>query len=69
MLDKLGVSAMTSDVPFPDSLCHQCVHLRVIRSGRGSTFLLCQEPSLPRYGPQPVRTCRGLKSPARESDT
>ena len=46
--------------PFPESLCHRCVHLRVIESGKGSVFLMCQEPSLPKYGPQPVRTCRGF---------
>jgi hypothetical protein len=51
---------MTDEVPFPDSLCHRCAHLRVVRSGRGSTFLMCQEPSLPKYGPQPVRACRGF---------
>jgi hypothetical protein len=45
---------------FPDSLCHRCIHLRVVRSGRGSVFLLCQEPSLPKYTSQPVRQCRGF---------
>jgi len=49
-------------VAFPDSLCHRCVHLRVIRSGRGSTFLMCQEPSLPKYTAQPVRACRGFEA-------
>jgi len=51
---------MSDELPFPDSLCHRCSHLRVVRSGRGSTFLMCQEPSLPKYGPQPVRACRGF---------
>ena len=51
---------MVDDRPFPDSLCHGCVHLRVVRSGRGSTFLMCQEPSLPKYAAQPVRACRGF---------
>jgi len=51
---------MTAEPPFADSLCHRCVHLRVVRSGRGSIFLMCQEPSLPKYGPQPVRACRGF---------
>jgi len=44
-------------LPFPDSLCHRCVHLRVVESAKGSTFLMCQEPTLPKYGPQPVRAC------------
>jgi hypothetical protein len=51
---------MTEPLPFPDSLCHRCVHLRVVRSGRGSVFLMCQEPSLPKYAPQPVRACPGF---------
>ena len=58
---------MTDELPFPDSLCHRCVHLRVVRSGRGSTFLMCQEPSLPKYGPQPVRACRGFTPAERQS--
>ena len=45
---------------FPDSLCHRCAHLRVVHSGRGSTFLMCREPSLPKYAPQPVRACPGF---------
>jgi hypothetical protein len=44
-------------VPFADSLCQQCVHMRVVDSAKGSTFLLCREPSLPKYPPQPVRIC------------
>jgi hypothetical protein len=49
--------ASRSDEPFPDSLCHRCVHLRVIESGKGSRFLMCREPSLPKYPPQPVTQC------------
>ena len=52
---------MTDAPAFPDSLCHRCVHLRIVRSGRGSTFLMCQEPSLPKYPPQPIRTCAGFR--------
>jgi hypothetical protein len=48
---------MADPPPFPDSLCHRCRHLRVIRSARGSSFLMCQEPSLPKYTAQPVRGC------------
>jgi hypothetical protein len=36
--------------------------LRVLTSGKGSTFLMCQEPSLPKYGPQPVLACRGYRA-------
>jgi hypothetical protein len=55
---------MTDAPPFPDSLCHRCVHLRLVRSGKGSTFLMCQEPSLPKYTAQPVRVCRGFLAAA-----
>ena len=54
-----------TDEPFPDSLCHRCVHLRLVRSARGSTFLMCLEPSLPKYAAQPVRACRGFTPEAR----
>jgi hypothetical protein len=46
--------------PFPDSLCHRCVHLRLVESAKKSVFLMCREPSLPKYAPQPVRQCRGF---------
>jgi hypothetical protein len=49
-----------TDAPFPDSLCHRCAHLRLVHSGRGSIFLMCREPSLPKYAAQPVRACRGF---------
>jgi hypothetical protein len=52
----------TTDAPFPDSLCHRCRHLRIVRSAR-STFLMCQEPTLPKYTAQPVRACRGFAPP------
>lgn len=43
--------------PFPMSLCHSCRFLRLNRSKRGSTFLMCTEGSRPKYGPQPVTVC------------
>ncbi|HLL25345.1 MAG TPA: hypothetical protein VK427_24585 [Kofleriaceae bacterium] len=43
--------------PFPQSLCHRCVHVKRVESARGSVFLMCQEPTLPKYLPQPVRVC------------
>ena len=47
---------MTSPLlPFPDSLCHDCAHLRYVRTAT-TTFLLCH--ALPdKYPPQPVRAC------------
>ena len=51
---------MSKPPPFPDSLCHRCQFLRLVESGKGSVFLMCQEPTLPKYGPQPVKACRGF---------
>lgn len=43
------------------SLCEECVQVRVIRSAKGSVFLMCRigvdDPSWPKYPPQPVRSC------------
>jgi hypothetical protein len=46
-----------SELPFPQSLCHRCRWLRLAGNKRGSVFLQCTEPTLPRYGPQPVVSC------------
>lgn len=63
-LDRASAHARTCEIcgvtPFPDSLCHRCRFLRLVESGKGSTFLMCLEPTLPKYGPQPVRQCRGF---------
>ena len=58
-------------VPFPQSLCHRCRHLRLTGNKRGSVFLQCTEPSLPKYPPQPVRACTQFTpgTPAAEPDT
>jgi hypothetical protein len=42
---------------FPESLCHGCVRLRRVESKRGSVFLMCTDPALAKYPPQPVRSC------------
>ena len=47
-------------------LCSLCAHARVVRSGKGSTFWLCDrarlEPTLYRkYPPVPVRSCPGYE--------
>jgi hypothetical protein len=46
-----------SEVPFAGSLCHRCEQLRLVHSGKGSTFLMCQDPTLPKYPRQPVVAC------------
>jgi hypothetical protein len=47
-------------LPFPDSLCHRCRYLRMVGNKRGSQFLGCREPSLPKYPRQPVARCAGF---------
>ncbi len=46
-------------------LCPICRHVRVIESERGSRFLLCskakEDPSFPRYPPQPRLACAGYE--------
>ncbi|MCX5744762.1 MAG: hypothetical protein NT062_19920 [Proteobacteria bacterium] len=42
--------------PFPTSLCHRCVNLRLVES-KTSIFLMCRDPAIPKYVPQPVRAC------------
>lgn len=46
-----------SDPPFPDSLCHRCRSLRLVGNKRGSIFLQCTHPALPKYPRQPVIAC------------
>ena len=42
-------------------LCSVCRHARVVESGKGSRFLLCEvsqrDPRYPRYPRLPVREC------------
>ena len=45
------------------SLCLTCIHVKIIRNERGSTFYLCQksrtDPAFAKYPHQPVVTCSG----------
>ena len=58
----------------PDpGLCRACIHSRVVKSGRGSVFWLCElsrtDPAFPRYPPLPVVRCSGFTpAPRREPD-
>ena len=49
----------------PGGLCPACRHVKLLRSDRGSTFLLCQrskqDASYPRYPPQPRLVCPGYE--------
>jgi hypothetical protein len=50
---------MSDELPFPQSLCHRCVNLRLVRT-KTSTFLMCLHPELPKYPRQPIVSCRGF---------
>ena len=61
---------MTTAVP--PGLCGSCVHSRLITSGRGSHFRLCErsrsDPAFPRYPRLPVLRCAGYEpKPSDES--
>jgi len=49
----------------PEGLCDRCVHHRVIRSGRGSEFLMCgrakDDRGYMKYPPLPVFRCAGFE--------
>ena len=50
--------------PEAAGLCPRCANVQLIRSAKGSTFLLCRlsasDPRFPRYPPQPVAACGGF---------
>ncbi|MDQ3720919.1 MAG: hypothetical protein M3350_09110 [Actinomycetota bacterium] len=52
-------------MPPPVGLCDACRHQRVVRTGRGSEFSLCErakaDRSFPKYPRVPVRECRGYE--------
>ena len=47
----------------PAGLCDSCVHQRIVRTTRGSSFSLCErsrtDPAYPRYPRLPVTRCGG----------
>jgi hypothetical protein len=51
-----------------DNLCETCSHCRMIRSDRGSIFLLCErsltDASFAKYPRLPVVECRGYEERA-----
>jgi len=54
------------------SLCEVCAERRVITSGTGSRFLLCQkslaDKHYPKYPPQPVVQCTGFQNAPKDCD-
>jgi hypothetical protein len=51
-------------------LCTTCAHVDLVRSSRGSTFVLCrlsaQDARFPRYPTLPVVQCSGYRRAAPE---
>ncbi len=49
----------------PAGLCDACRHQKIIRTGRGSEFSMCErskrEPGYPKYPRIPVRACPGYE--------
>lgn len=48
----------------PRGLCPSCVHVQLVTSSKGSTFLLCglskTDARFPKYPPQPRMVCAGF---------
>jgi hypothetical protein len=61
--------ALARDPSVATGLCGECLHLRLLRTGR-SRFVRCQlaesDPGYPRYPLLPVLDCKGCE-PWRES--
>ena len=55
----------TPAIPPGAGLCATCLRARLVVSGRGSRFVLCErsrtDPRFPRYPPLPVRACAGYE--------
>lgn len=56
----------TAPVSAPSAgLCDSCLHQRLVRNTRGSTFSLCErsksDPAYPRYPRLPVAACAGYE--------
>ncbi|MDZ7705699.1 MAG: hypothetical protein U5L04_14595 [Trueperaceae bacterium] len=42
-------------------LCGVCTSAKLIKSSRGSLFVLCEHPEPPKYPPQPVVRCGSFR--------
>ncbi len=55
-----------ASTPVPAGLCDRCRHARLVTSGRGSRFVLCElsrtDARFPRYPRLPVLTCAGFEA-------
>jgi len=56
----------------PPGLCSTCVHVKIIRSDRGSTFFRCglsdTDPRFPKYPKLPVLQCGGYNRATSHSE-
>ena len=43
-------------------LCATCAHAKIVTNDRGSTFLRCTHPGLPKYPRLPVLACTGYRA-------
>jgi hypothetical protein len=68
-------AAMCPPTPMPPAgLCAACDHVRVVKSGRGSVFAMCErglrkEPGYVKYPPLPVLRCAGFVQRADDPTT
>ena len=63
------VAALTGDPAHDDKafvVVTNAKQVRLTGNKRGSVFLSCGHPELPKYGPQPVRACRGFTEKPRD---
>ena len=55
-----------------DGLCPGCAWVRVVRSAKGSRFLMClrsrDDPRFVKYPPQPLMACAGFEPYAGAQD-
>lgn len=56
---RLGIAAR-------GGLCGRCARARLVESDKGTDYLLCEDPELPKYPTLPVLTC-GFFEPASPS--
>jgi len=45
-----------------------CAFAALVVSSRGSAFLRCRHPRLPKYPPQPIRRCDGFAERVEATD-
>jgi hypothetical protein len=53
-------------------LCATCAHSKIVKSERGSVFILCMrsktDPAFPKYPPLPVRACAGYEQEQKKRE-